>query len=46
MEQAARMVGNKYDENYYAALKAEVKAAFNDTFFHPETAQYGRNNFV
>lgn len=41
MEQAARMVGNKYDENYYAALKAEVKAAFNDTFFHPETAQYG-----
>ena len=41
MEQAARMVGNKHDENYYAALKAEVKAAFNDTFFHPETAQYG-----
>lgn len=38
---AARMVDNKYDEQYYTRLGEEVKEAFNKEFFHAETCQYG-----
>lgn len=38
---AARMVNNKYDEQYYTRLAEDVKEAFNKEFFHAETRQYG-----
>mgnify|MGYP002724383061 CR=1 FL=1 len=39
--QAAEMTGNKEDHARYAALKEEVKAAFNKEFFNEQTRQYG-----
>lgn len=41
MTRAARMVGNRYDEQHYAALAEEVRQAFNRTFFNDTTGQYG-----
>ena len=39
--EAARMVGNAYDVNYYTELAEEVKNAFNAKFLNTETSQYG-----
>lgn len=41
MIEAARMVGNAWDEAYYTRLAKEVKEAFNEKFFDPVTRQYG-----
>ncbi len=38
---AAKMVGNKYDEEYYRQLSEVVRTAINAKFFNPETKQYG-----
>lgn len=39
--EAARMVGNTYDVNYYTELAEKVNKAFNAKFLNPETSQYG-----
>lgn len=39
--EAARMVGNTYDVNYYSDLAEQVNKAFNDKFLNRETSQYG-----
>src|SRR5690554_89602 len=39
--QAAEMIGGQEDHARYAALKEEVKAAFNKEFFNEQTQQYG-----
>lgn len=39
--QAAGMLGNDYDKNYYTGLAKEVKEAFNKEFFRKESCQYG-----
>lgn len=39
--EAARMVGNMYDVDYYSELALQVNKAFNDKFLNRETAQYG-----
>lgn len=38
--EAAKLVGNDYDAECYAALAEDVKQAFNDRFFHKDTNQY------
>ncbi len=44
LEAAARILGKQEDVRKYAALAAAIRAAFNKTFFHPETASYDRNS--
>ncbi|MEG1586026.1 MAG: family 78 glycoside hydrolase catalytic domain [Bacteroidales bacterium] len=39
--EAARMLGNQYDVDFYTALATRVKDAFNKRFFNEQTAQYG-----
>jgi len=41
LKRAAKMLGNKHDEAYYAQLAAEVRTSFNDKFFNAATKQYG-----
>lgn len=41
LAQAARMIGNKSDEIHYQKLAEEVRRAFNQRFFNPETGIYG-----
>lgn len=41
LSKAAEKIGVKADHDYYAALSLSVKEAFNQTFFHAETAEYG-----
>ena len=41
MLQAAKIVGNKYDEVYYQKLSDDVKDTFNRTFYHSDTSEYG-----
>ena len=38
--EAAKLVGNNYDAERYAALAEDVKQAFNERFFHEDTNQY------
>lgn len=38
---AARLVGNDYDATHYAALRDEVRDAFNAKYFDPATNRYG-----
>ena len=40
LAEAAAIVGNKYDAEYYQALSEDVKEAFNNRFLHKETNQY------
>lgn len=42
--QAAEIIENKKDENYYTQLKREVKDAFNKEFFNEEEKYYGTNS--
>lgn len=39
--EAARLVGNAYDADRYAALRGEVVRAFNAKYFDPATHRYG-----
>lgn len=39
--EAAGIVGNQYDREYYTRLGQQVKTAFNKEFFHAGTRQYG-----
>ena len=39
--EAARMLGNSYDADYYTRLGNDVKEAFNSKYFDAETCQYG-----
>lgn len=39
--QAAGMLGNNYDKDFYTRLAQEVKTAFTNEFFHVQTRQYG-----
>jgi alpha-L-rhamnosidase len=41
MTQIARLLGKEADAREYTALAAQVKRAFNKTFFNMETKQYG-----
>ncbi len=41
LAQAAEMTGNQEDQTQYAALRDEVKNAFNKEFFNEQTLQYG-----
>lgn len=43
MEQFAVLSGNAADTLRYQQLAADVKQAYNATFFNPETAQYDNN---
>lgn len=43
MEQFALLSGNAADTLRYQQLAADVKQAYNATFFNPETAQYDNN---
>lgn len=40
MQKIARLLGKNTDAGKYAALAAEVKKSFNDTFFNAATRQY------
>ncbi len=39
--EAAQMVGNQYDVNYYSQLKEQVRNAFNNKYLNRTTNQYG-----
>lgn len=39
--QAARKVGNRFDEAHYTQLARQVKCDFNRRFFHADSYQYG-----
>lgn len=39
--EAAKMVGNVYDEHHYSDLAQAIKVAFNHHFLNKETLQYG-----
>jgi len=41
MQKIAAVLGNQKDVLMYAQWAAKVKEAFNRTFFHPQTRQYG-----
>ena len=41
---AARLDGNASDADHYSALAAEIKNAFNATFYHPDTGLYGNGS--
>ncbi|WP_183557856.1 alpha-L-rhamnosidase [Mucilaginibacter sp. SP1R1] len=41
LSKIARILNKPADEKKYTALGAEVKAAYNKTFFNPQTSQYG-----
>lgn len=43
MAHFARLCGQEADIPAYEALAARIKTAYNEKFFHPETAQYGNN---
>jgi hypothetical protein len=44
MEQAARILGRPEDAKRYEDQAVAIRAAFNRTFLHPETAIYDRNS--
>ena len=44
MRQIAELFGQKEDAAKYEKLGAEVKKAFNDRFFDPQTRKYDRNS--
>ncbi len=39
--QAAQLVGNQYDVDYYTRLGEEINEAFHREFYHADTHQYG-----
>lgn len=41
MEKAARMLGKEEDASKYGRLTQEIRNAFNEEFFDPETKEYG-----
>lgn len=43
VKEAAKILGNTEDTKQYGQLAAQIKSAFNNKFFHPETAQYGNS---
>ena len=44
MRKMADLLGKKADVEKYKNLAAEIKTAFNKTFWNPETKQYDRNS--
>lgn len=44
MQKMADLLGKKDDVEKYKNLAAEIKTAFNKTFWNPETKQYDRNS--
>jgi len=44
MQQAAKLLGKREDEAYFARLATEIKNAFNQKFFNNETKQYDRGS--
>jgi beta-glucosidase-like glycosyl hydrolase len=44
IEEAARILGRQGDTKKYGDLAAGIRDAFNEAFFHPETASYDRNS--
>lgn len=44
LQQTAALLGKSRDAERYATLAADVRAAFNQAFFHPETGSYDRGS--
>jgi alpha-L-rhamnosidase len=44
LERTARLLGKPDDAKRYATLAADVRRAFNATFFHPDANSYDRNS--
>lgn len=44
LAETARMLGKAEDARRYAALAVEVRAAFNERFFHRDTRQYDKGS--